>query len=122
MVGGGILSLPYGFKSCGLGLGIFLLIFMGVLSSYTAVLLSKAGKTFLEEKKLLGNSESEVQPTRSSSNQITLGVLASHLYGDKGGKAICLLLVLLLQFSHVGYLVLLGDLTSPVLKELLKNV
>lgn len=100
IVGGGVLSLPYAFYSAGLGMGLILLVFVGFVSGYTCILIVKAGKT---------------------AQKHTFGTLAEVALGKYARPLVCFLLIFLLFFSHIGYMVLLGDLVTPVIQELLPN-
>lgn len=52
----------------------------------------------------------------------TLGSVSQKVFGKKAKPTVCVLLIIMLFFAHIGYMVLLSDLLSPLFRELFPNV
>jgi len=95
IVGGGLLSLPYAFAQCGVGLGVVLLALTAGLSVYTVQLLVRCS--------ILSGQNSFEGIARAS-------------FGERGSIATCLLLFLLTWLCAVAYVILFGDIGAPILQ------
>jgi len=97
IVGGGLLSLPYAFKQCGLALGCVLLMLTAGMSGYTVQLLIRCS--------ILSNSDS-------------FDGIARYAFGHRGSVCTCVALVMLTWLVAVAYIILLGDVAVPVIQFL----
>jgi amino acid permease len=93
VLGGGVLALPFGFKQCGLILGLCLVVLVGLLSGYSAHLLVQARQKSLK----LGV---ETKPTYYNIVCVT--------FGTRGAKLIEVAIVLLMLGACVGYVTIIG--------------
>lgn len=95
IVGGGLLSLPYAFKQCGLALGCVLLLLTASLSGYTVKLLVRCSVL---------------------SGQDSYEGIACYAFGNKGSIGTSALLFVLTWLCAVAYVILLGDIAMPVVQ------
>lgn len=98
IIGGGVLSLPFTFAACGLGVGILLTVIMAWLSAYSGVLLFESAK----------NSGGE------SYEDVALRTI-----GPRASTLVSVLVLLLVYMASIGYIVLFGDLTTHIFPPLL---
>ena len=98
IIGGGVLSLPFTFAGCGLGLGVFLTVAMALASSYSANLLvwsaHRSGGESYED-------------------------IAHRTYGASCSTFVSVLVLLLVYMASIGYVVLMGDLTTHLFPSIL---
>eukprot|EP00808_Paulinella_micropora_P028796 g36352.t1 len=96
MVGGGVLSLPYAFRKCGLVPGMLLLIFFGAMSDLSLILLIKC--------------------SRRTTNIRSYEDVVEKAFGSGSGLIMAWMLFVLLFLVVVAYTILLGDLIAPVVE------
>ena len=98
IIGGGVLSLPFTLAGCGVGLGLFLIIFMAMTSAYSANLLvwsahRSGGETYQD--------------------------VALRTYGSTCATFVSVLVLLLVYMASIGYVVLMGDLSTRLFPPLM---
>ena len=98
IIGGGVLSLPFTLAGCGVALGVFLIIFMAMTSAYSANLLVWSAH------RSGGESYQDV---------------ALRTYGTSCATLVSVLVLMLVFMASIGYVVLMGDLSSRLFPPLL---
>jgi amino acid permease len=98
IIGGGVLSIPFTLAGCGVALGLFLIIFMAMCSAYSANLL--------------------VWSAHRSGAESYQDV-ALRTYGRKCSTFVSVLVLLLVLMASIGYVVLMGDLSTRLFPPLL---
>ena len=98
IIGGGVLSIPFTLAGCGVGFGIFLIVFMALSSAYSANLLVWSAH-------------------RSGAE--TYQDVALRTYGSKCSTFVSILVLLLVIMASIGYVVLMGDLSTRLFPPLL---
>jgi sodium-coupled neutral amino acid transporter 7/8 len=96
-VGAGILSLPYAFRSAGWAGGLFVIILIATIESFTLYVLSRYAET---------------------SGSKTYTQLCTKYLGKGAGAFMSLLLFAYLFGSSIAYLIILGDSFHPILQWL----
>jgi len=99
IIGGGVLSLPYAFRETGMVLGSLILIFVALMSTYSAILLVACGR----------------RSKARSYDEIAWAAFQPH--GHKAKLFVSLMVFVLCCLAAIGYVILLGDLLQPVASQ-----